>query len=84
MLTITLQPHTNFGWHTHPMPNAAYILSGHLAVEKKIDGMKKTIHAGEIRAETVGTIHCGYTEDEPVTLIVFYTGANGLPLSKLA
>lgn len=82
ILKITIQPHTILGWHTHPMPNAAYVLSGHLVVEKQTGGMKKTIHAGETLAETVGTIHHGYTEDEPVTLIVFYAGAEGLPLSE--
>ncbi|MRT15260.1 cupin domain-containing protein [Enterobacteriaceae bacterium RIT711] len=81
ILKITVQPHTILGWHTHPMPNAAYILSGHLVVEKKDDGMKKTIRAGETLAETVGTVHHGYTEDEPVTLIVFYAGSESLPLS---
>ena len=84
ILKITVQPHTTLGWHTHPMPNAAYVLSGHLVVEKQTGGMKKTIHAGETLAETVGTIHHGYTEDEPVTLIVFYAGAEGLPLSEPA
>jgi len=84
ILKITVQPHTTLAWHTHPMPNAAYVLSGHLVVEKKDDGMKKTIHTGETLAETVGTIHHGYTEDEPVTLIVFYAGTEGLPLSETA
>lgn len=82
ILKITVPPHTVLGWHTHPIPNAAYVLSGHLTVEKQSDGSKKTIHAGETLAETVGTIHRGFTEDEPVTLIVFYAGAKGLPLSN--
>lgn len=82
ILKITVQPHTTLSWHKHPMPNAAYVLSGHLVVEKKDDVMKKTIHAGETLAETVGTVHRGYTEDEPVTLIVFYAGTAGLPLSE--
>lgn len=82
ILKITVPAHTTLGWHTHPMPNAAYVLSGHLTVEKQSDGSKKTIHAGETLAETVSTIHRGFTEDEPVTLIVFYAGAKGLPLSE--
>lgn len=82
ILKITVPAHTTLGWHTHPMPNAAYVLSGHLTVEKQSDGSKKTIHAGETLAETVGTIHRGFTEDEPVTLIVFYAGAKGLPFSS--
>ena len=82
ILKITVPAHTTLGWHTHPVPNAAYVLSGHLTVEKQSDGSKKTIHAGETLAETVGTVHRGFTEDEPVTLIVFYAGANGRPLSE--
>ncbi|MEB5887478.1 cupin domain-containing protein [Enterobacter roggenkampii] len=82
ILKITVPAHTTLGWHTHPVPNAAYVLSGHLTVEKQSDGSKKTIHAGETLAETVGTVHRGFTEDEPVTLIVFYAGANGHPLSE--
>ncbi|EHO9417869.1 cupin domain-containing protein [Salmonella enterica] len=82
ILKITVPPHTTLGWHTHPMPNAAYVLSGHLTVEKKSDGTKKTIHAGDTLAETVGTVHRGFTENEPVTLIVFYAGKEGLQLSE--
>jgi quercetin dioxygenase-like cupin family protein len=82
ILKITVPPHTVLGWHTHPIPNAAYVLSGHLIVEKQSNGQKKTIHAGETLAETVGTIHRGYTDDEPVTLIVFYAGAEHTPLSE--
>lgn len=82
ILKITVPAHTTFGWHTHPVPNAAYVLSGHLTVEKQAGDSKKTIHAGETLAETVGTVHRGFTEDEPVTLIVFYAGANGVPLSE--
>ncbi|MCX8986100.1 cupin domain-containing protein [Citrobacter portucalensis] len=84
ILKITVPAHTTLGWHTHPVPNAAYVLSGHLTVEKQADGSKKTIHAGETLAETVGTVHRGFTEDEPVTLIVFYSGANGVPLSEVS
>lgn len=84
ILKITVQPQTTLNWHTHPMPNAAYVLSGHLVVEKKAGGIKKTIHAGETLAETVGTVHRGYTEDEAATLIVFYAGVVDLPLSEPA
>ena len=27
VLKITIAPHTTLPWHTHPMPNAAYVLS---------------------------------------------------------
>jgi len=28
ILRITIPPHSTMKWHTHPMPNAAYIISG--------------------------------------------------------
>ena len=35
VVKITIPPHTSLPWHTHPIPNAGYILSGELMVEKK-------------------------------------------------
>ena len=79
VLKITIAPHTTMQWHTHPMPNAAYVLSGKLTVEKK-DGTKKPFAAGQAFTETVGSIHRGVTGNEGVVLIVFYAGRPGLPL----
>jgi len=64
-----------------PMPTTAYVLSGELTVEKK-DGTKKHFAAGEVVVETVGTVHRGVTDSRPATLIVFYPGTVGLPLSQ--
>lgn len=80
---ITLAPHTALDWHRHAMPTAAYVLSGELTVEKK-DGTKKHFATGEVVVETVGTVHRGVTGDQPATLIAFYPGTPGLPLSQLA
>src|SRR6516162_8710033 len=38
ILKFTLAPHTELEWHSHPMPNAAYIVSGELTLERKKDG----------------------------------------------
>ena len=35
ILKITLAPHTKLEWHSHPMPNAAYIIYGELTLERK-------------------------------------------------
>ena len=35
VLRITIPAHTTMQWHQHPVPNAAYVLSGELTVEKK-------------------------------------------------
>jgi quercetin dioxygenase-like cupin family protein len=82
VLKITIPPHTQLDWHTHPMPNAGYILSGALTVEKKEDGKTQRFTAGQVVAETVDALHRGVTGDAPVTLIVFYAGIEGMPLSK--
>jgi len=41
ILKFTLAPHTELEWHSHPMPNAAYIVSGELTLERRKDGKKK-------------------------------------------
>lgn len=81
VLKITIAPHTTMQWHSHPMPNAGYILSGELTIEKK-DGTKKHFIAGQAVTETVDSIHRGISGAKPVVLIVFYPGTPGLPLSR--
>jgi quercetin dioxygenase-like cupin family protein len=81
ILKITIAPHTTLPWHTHPMPNAGYILSGDLTIEKK-DGTRQHFVAGQAVTETVGAVHRGITGDQPTVLIVFYPGSAGLPHSQ--
>lgn len=81
LIKISIPPHTTLDWHRHPMISVAYVLSGTLTVEKRETGKRKTIHAGQALAETIQTVHRGYTQNEPVELIVFYAGRPGLPLS---
>jgi quercetin dioxygenase-like cupin family protein len=80
VLKITIAPHTTMKWHSHLLPNAGYILSGELTIEKK-DGTKQRFVAGQAVAETVNSVHRGITGAEPTVLIVFYPGTPGLPLS---
>ena len=82
VLKITIPPNTALPWHTHPIPNAGYVVSGELTVERK-DGERKVVKQGEVLPETVDSIHRGISGNRPVTLIVFYAGVRGLPLSKL-
>jgi quercetin dioxygenase-like cupin family protein len=70
-------------WHTHPMPNAAYIVSGEIAVEQPGGIRKQHFVAGQVVAETVNTLHRGVTGDQPVVLIVFYAGVKGMPLASV-
>ena len=47
VLKITLAPHTQLEWHSHPMPSAAYIVAGELTVERRKDGKKQRFTAGQ-------------------------------------
>lgn len=82
MLKITLAPHTQLEWHSHPMPSAAYIVSGELTLERQKDGKKQHFTAGQAVSETVDTFHRGVAGNEPVVLIVFYAGSPGLSLTQ--
>jgi quercetin dioxygenase-like cupin family protein len=81
VLRITIPPHSTMKWHTHPMPNAAYIVSGELTVEEA-SGKHRHFVAGQVLPETVNTVHRGVTGDEAAVLIVFYAGVKGMPLSE--
>lgn len=81
ILKITLAPHTQLEWHSHPMPSAAYIVSGELTLERKKDGKKQHFIAGQAVSETVDTFHRGVAGSEPLVLIVFYAGSTDMPLT---
>src|SRR5215472_18851253 len=82
ILKITLAPHTQLEWHSHPIPNAAYLVSGELTLERKEDGKKQHFAAGQAVSETVNTFHRGIAGNEPVVLIVFYAGSPGVPITQ--
>lgn len=84
VLKITIPPHTQLPWHTHPMPNAGYVLSGDVTVEKKDNGQKQLITQGQVLPEMVGAAHRGVTGERGAELIVFYAGTPGMPLSNAA
>lgn len=79
VLKIVIPAHTALPWHTHPMPNAAYVVSGTLNVESQDGHSKKTLHAGDVLPEMVDRVHRGWTGKSPVELIVFYAGVAGMP-----
>jgi quercetin dioxygenase-like cupin family protein len=81
ILRITIPPNTALDWHQHPMISAAYVVSGELNLEIRGTRKRKTVQAGQALAESVATVHRGYTTKQPVELVVFYAGAVGLPLS---
>ena len=81
IVKISIPPRTTLNWHQHPCPNAAYVLSGELTLEKK-DGTSRHFKAGDAVAETVDVVHRGISGGEQTVLIVFYAGVPSLPLTK--
>ena len=81
VLRIKIPAHTALHWHLHPVISAGYVVSGELTVEKQGTNEHITIHAGQALCETVGTIHRGFTTDQPAELIVFYAGEAGTPIT---
>ena len=81
VLRIKIPAHTALHWHLHPVISAGYVVSGELTVEKQGTNQHITIQAGQALCETVGTIHRGFTTDQPVELIVFYAGEAGTPIT---
>lgn len=82
LIRLKIPARTQLPWHTHPMPNAAYIASGELTVEARSSGATRTLRQGQTLAEMVGTEHRGVTGDTPVELLVFYAGTPGMSLSE--
>lgn len=83
VLRIYIPPRSSLPWHTHPVVNAGYVLTGKLFVEKQGSGAKRELSAGEVLPEMVDGVHRGYTEDQSATLLVFYAGIQGKPLTEL-
>lgn len=82
LLKLKIPANTELKWHTHPIPNAAYILAGELTVEARDSGQTRVLKQGQTLAEMVNTVHRGKTGDSPVELIVFYAGSPGIALSE--
>jgi quercetin dioxygenase-like cupin family protein len=80
-LRVTIPAHTAMPWHIHAMPNATYILSGHVTVEERGTGRKAIYYAGEAFAESINNVHRGVTDSEPVVVIITYAGTPGQPVS---
>ncbi|MDD5286422.1 MAG: cupin domain-containing protein [Desulfuromonadaceae bacterium] len=78
-MTVELLPGSETGWHKHPVPVYAYVISGKLTFE--IEGGKQlSFDAGEAIIEVVNTLHNGKNiGNEPVKLAVFYLGDEGTP-----
>lgn len=78
---VEIPPGAQTGWHQHPYPCYAYILSGELTVEVK-GGKAHKLQAGEALVEVVNTTHNGVNkETKPVRLVMFATGEKDKPFT---
>jgi len=81
VMKMTIPAHSELPWHTHPIPNTAYILSGSLTIEDKATGDTRTFSTGEAFNESIDIAHRGFTTDQSTDVIIFYAGAKGMTLS---
>jgi quercetin dioxygenase-like cupin family protein len=80
-IKLTIAPHTVLPWHTHPVPNVVYVLSGTLTLHDRDSGKTKVVHAGEAVGESVDDTHRGESGDTPTVLLITYAGTPGVPTS---
>jgi quercetin dioxygenase-like cupin family protein len=80
-LKVTIAPHTALPWHTHPVPNAVYVLSGTLKIHDRDSGKTLVIHQGQAVGESVDDVHRGESGNEPAVLLITYAGTPGVPTS---
>lgn len=81
VLRFSIPPHSALPWHTHPMPNAAYIISGAITLEERATGRTHTFVAGEAFGESVDDVHRGYTQDQAAEIVCTYAGVADMPVS---
>jgi quercetin dioxygenase-like cupin family protein len=82
LVRIQVPANTCLAWHEHPAINVAYVEAGSLQLQNRGTGQSRWVGKGDAVAEMVDTAHRGCTGPEPVSLLVFYAGAEGLPLSR--
>jgi quercetin dioxygenase-like cupin family protein len=80
-IKLTIAPHTVLPWHTHPIPNAIYVLSGTLTLHDRDSGKTLVVHQGQAVGESVDDVHRGESGDEPTVLLITYAGTPGVPTS---
>jgi quercetin dioxygenase-like cupin family protein len=74
VVTLKMNDGDETGFHCHPVPAFAYIISGSIMVETA-SGEQMTLNAGDAMAEVMNTIHNGRAMDGPIELVAFYTGS---------
>jgi quercetin dioxygenase-like cupin family protein len=67
-------------FHCHPVPTMGYTLQGVVEVETST-GKKITVKAGDPLVEVMRTVHRGRAVEGPAEILVFYAGAEGVPVT---
>jgi len=81
---VEIPPGTETGWHRHPFPCFAYILSGALDVSRE-GGKSVHLTAGQAMAESIDILHKGKNNgSEPVKLVLFVLGEKEKPFTERA
>jgi len=81
VLRIRIAPGAVLPLHQHPMINVGYLVHGELTVTTD-EGKTLVLKAGESIVEVVEKWHSGKnTGNEIAEIVVFYAGAQGMPLS---
>ncbi len=81
-MSVRIAPGRETGWHLHVVPVYAYVISGKLTVALA-DGKRHDFREGQVIMEVLNYPHNGINAGaDPVKLIVFYTGAEGVPLVR--
>jgi quercetin dioxygenase-like cupin family protein len=81
VIKVVIPPGKETGWHKHTFPVFAYVLKGNLTVETE---KTKTMQfpEGSSFAEVINTYHNGKNAgSQDVSLIGFFLGEKGKPLS---
>ena len=69
------------GWHEHPFPCYAYVVSGEIFVDVQ-GGATNRFTAGQALVESVNMLHNGRNPGpEPARLVMFVMGEKGKPFT---
>ena len=83
IVKVTLPPGAALPMHKHPVITGGYVLSGQLTVHTEA-GQAIHLKAGDPLLEVVNTWHYGANDgDDATTLVVFYVGTPGQPVTVL-
>ena len=81
VLDVVIPVGAETGWHHHPAPGFAYVVSGELVVDIAHEPSRH-FRAGEAFAEVVGLSHNGRAVgNEPVHLIAWFSAVPGTPVT---